>query len=160
MGLSTKQVRNKLIRTTLLFSALVAIIVFGATHASTPQTPQVQDFKLRVLVDCNFHPIEEIDANGVKSLSIYYYDVEFLTNSITCENCLDNDKMVVTLHNAFLYKHTYRNIYGKPHTEYFDPAEHPENFFRSITIYPPSYVCVGENYTPKNPEPACPHYLK
>lgn len=76
-GLSPKQVRNGLIRTALLLSALVAIIVFGATPASAPQTPRVQDFKLDVLVVCNFHPIEEIDANGTKSSAFIITTLNF-----------------------------------------------------------------------------------
>jgi len=125
----------------LLFLAVMAVIIgtaYGYENASI-QTPQIQTFKFTAVVDCNFNPIEEIDTNGFKSLNVYDYPVEFLAESITYE------KDAIILHNVFLYKHTYRNIYKQPRTEYLDPTKYPENFFQTVIINFPSQAIVTEN---------------
>jgi hypothetical protein len=129
----------------LLFLAAVTVAATVATFTNagaSTQTPQVKDFQFSATVNCNLNPIEEIDMNNTRSLTIYYYPVEFLAKSIT----YDGDAVV--LHNVFLYKMTYDyDIYSQPpRTEYFNPAEHPENFFQTVTIYPPSQIVIKKNY--------------
>ena len=124
----------------LLFLAAMAVVATVATFTSaSTQTPQVQDFKFSATADCNLNPIEEIGANGARALTIYYYPVEFLSKSVTYGGG------AVILHDVFLYKRTCRSIYGQPRTEYFNPAEHPENFFQTVSVYPPSQIVIKEN---------------
>jgi len=126
----------------LIAATIIAVSTIYYTNVPA-QTSQVQDFKFSATIDCGLNPIEEINANGIKTLSVYDYPVEFLAKSITC----DNDGTIV-LHDAFLYKYTYRNyrnIGGQPYTKYLDPSEHPENFFETVTISPRSQVAIKEN---------------
>jgi len=125
----------------LFFLVVVTVVIFSSvtTKEILSQTPKVQDFEFIAIIDCDLNQIKEVDKNGVASFSIYDYPVEFLAKSIT------KNKDSITLHDAFLYKHTCRHEGQQFYTEYFDPKDHPENFYQSVTIYPQNKIVIKEN---------------
>ena len=56
----------------LIAATIIAVSTIYYTNVPA-QTSQVQDFKFSATIDCGLNPIEEINANGIKTLSVYDY---------------------------------------------------------------------------------------